>query len=137
MFFRCFLPPFSTQNLDMASKFNLIATWNPQCAASIPYPLFKLKDILATCADVFASKGKCCRCRPVVPTTQHPARRLLRRVGRVLSLVCTLMPPSDQFHISNSAQFSSRIRSSEAQAQLHYPHSNYRILMGPVDRRYL
>ena len=23
----------------MASKFNLIATWNPQCAASIPYPL--------------------------------------------------------------------------------------------------
>ena len=39
-----------------------LAAWNPQCEASIPYPLFKYKDILATCADVFEKKGKCCRC---------------------------------------------------------------------------
>ena len=32
----------------------------------------------------------------------------------------------NQFHISNSAEFNSRIRSAETQAKLHYPHSNYR-----------
>ena len=69
------------------NQWHRIAAWNPQCEASIPYPLFKYKDILATCADVFAKKGKCCRCRPVVPTVTHPARRLLKRVGQVLSLL--------------------------------------------------
>ena len=44
----------------------------------------------------------------------------------MISLVYTLTPQSDQFHISNSAQFSSRIRSAETLAQLHYPHPNYR-----------
>ena len=35
-----------------------LAAWNPQCEASVPYPLFKYKDILVTCADVFEKKGK-------------------------------------------------------------------------------
>ena len=61
-----------------ANPWQLIAQWQPKCAASIPYPLFKYIDIVTTCAHVFASKGKCCRCWPVVPTTQHPARRLLK-----------------------------------------------------------
>ena len=62
-------------------QWNTIAAWNTNCSASVPYPLFKLKDIMATCADVFAKKGKYCRNRPVVPTTGHPARRLLKRVS--------------------------------------------------------
>ena len=37
------------------------AAWNPHCSASVPHPLFKLKDILATCADGYEKKGKCCR----------------------------------------------------------------------------
>ena len=86
--------------------------------ASIPYPMFKYKGTVATCAHAFASKGKCCWCRPVVPTTYHPTRRLLKRVGKVLmiSKLCSLMPNSDQFHISNSAQFKTRIGDAESQA---------------------
>ena len=63
-------------------QWDSIAAWNPHCSASVPYPLFKLKGDLATCADVYEKKGKCCRNRPVVPTTGHPARRLLIR-GRL------------------------------------------------------
>ena len=51
-------------------QWNIIAAWNPNCTASVPYPLFKLKDIMA---GVFTKKGKCCSNRPVVPTTGHPA----------------------------------------------------------------
>ena len=98
----------------------LLAAWEPNCAVSIPYPLFKYKDIVATCAHVFASKGKCCRCRPVVPTTHHPARRLLKQVSKTLSMICSLMPISGQFHISNSAQFRTRIDDAEPRACLHY-----------------
>ena len=87
--------------------------------------LFKYNAILATCADAFEKKGKCCRCRPVVPTTQHPARRLLKRVGQVLSLLCRLMPTQSQFHISNTAQFRSRTDIAEREARLHYPDSQY------------
>ena len=42
-------------------QWNTIAAWNTNCSASVPYPLFKLKGIMATWADVFAKKGKCCR----------------------------------------------------------------------------
>ena len=38
-------------------KWDSIAAWNPHCSASVPYPLFKLKDILATCADVYEKMG--------------------------------------------------------------------------------
>ena len=55
------------------NQWQLLAQWQPKCPASIPYPLFKYRDIVATCAHVCASKGKCCQCRPVVLTTHHPA----------------------------------------------------------------
>ena len=42
----------------MANKWHKIATWQPKCAASIPYPLFKLKDILATCAEPMSMPPK-------------------------------------------------------------------------------
>ena len=48
-----------TGNMTLWQK---LAAWTPQWEASIPYPLFKYKDILETCADVFEKKGKCCRC---------------------------------------------------------------------------
>ena len=57
-----------------------------------PYPLFKLKDILATCAEVQAQKGTCCRNRPISPNTQHWLRRVYKRVGSVLRFVVKQMP---------------------------------------------
>ena len=46
------------------------------------------------------------------------------------------MPSSDQFHISNSAQFRSRIDVVETQAHLHYPHSQYRWAQWTGDIRF-
>ena len=37
-----------------AGQWQLIAQWQPKCAASIPYPLFKYKDIVATCARLMS-----------------------------------------------------------------------------------
>ena len=82
---------------------NTIVAWNTNCSASVRHPLFKLKDIMAICADVVAKKGKCCRNRPVVSTTGHPARRLLKRVGQTPRLLCRLLPIHQQFHIANTS----------------------------------
>ena len=114
-------------------KWSSIAAWNPNCSASVPYPLFKLKDILATCADVYEKKGKCCRNRPVVPTTGHPARRLLKRIGQILSLLCRLLPPG-QFHIANTAAFRRLVNTGMDDAQSHFPSgSTYRWAMWTGD----
>ena len=69
-----------------------IATFIHQGEAPHPYPLFKLKDILADCATVWASKGTCCRNRPISPNTQHWLRRVYRRCGSVLRFLCNNLP---------------------------------------------
>ena len=84
---------------------NAIATCNTNCSASVIYPLFKLKGIMSTCADVCDKKGRCCRNWPMVPTTGHPASRLLKRVGQALSLLCRLLPIQQQFHVANTSTF--------------------------------
>ena len=70
-----------------------IASWHSGSPPK-PYPLFKLKDILASCDEVFRKKGKCCRNRPISPNTDHWLRRVYRRVGSVLRLVCLAIPSS-------------------------------------------
>ena len=69
-----------------------IATFVHQGEAPHPYPLFKLKDIIADCTTVWASKGTCCRNRPISPNTQHWLRRVYRRCGSVLRFLCNNLP---------------------------------------------
>ena len=70
-----------------------IATWH-RGSPPIPYNLWKLKDIITPCEKVMASKGKCCRQRPISPNTHHWCRRVFKRVGSVLRLVCLSLPRS-------------------------------------------
>ena len=66
----------------------------PWCEGSPPEPynLFKLKDLLKTCSEVFADKGKCCRQRPISPNTKHWLRRVYKKAGSVLRLLCLSIP---------------------------------------------
>jgi len=41
-----------------------------------------------------ASKGKCCRQRPISPNTDHWCRRVYKRVGSLRQLVCLTLPES-------------------------------------------
>ena len=62
----------------------------------------------------------------MVPTTGHPARRLLTRVGQILSLLCRPLP-TGQFHIANTAGFRRPVNSGMDDAQSHFPSgSTYR-----------
>ena len=74
-------------------KWYQIATWH-NGSPPIPYNLWKLKDIITPCEKVMASKGKCCRQRPISPNTHHWCRRVFRRVGSVLRLICLSLPRS-------------------------------------------
>ena len=59
------------------------------CSGSppVPYPLYKLKDLIVPCAKVLESKGKCCRCRPISPKPDHLLRRFYKPAGAVLRVV--------------------------------------------------
>ena len=61
-------------------------------SAPSPYPLFKLKDILANCQTVFASKGKSCRNRLISPNTKHWHKRVYKRAGSILRYLCCHLP---------------------------------------------
>ena len=74
-------------------KWWLLASWNAQGSMPVPYPLYKLKDLVRPCGEVFAEKGKCCRCRPILPNSKHWLRRVYRRVGSVLRLLVASIPP--------------------------------------------
>ena len=41
-----------------------------------------------------ASKGKCCRQRPISPNTDHWCKQVHKRVGSVLRLICLSLPES-------------------------------------------
>ena len=88
-----------------------IAASNTNFSAAVPYPLVELKDAMATCADVFVKKGKC---RPVVPTTGHPARRLLKRVGQALRPIYYVYYLNEMLFRLRSELFSSAISISLA-----------------------
>jgi hypothetical protein len=75
------------------NRWSKIATWH-RGSPPIPYNLWKLKDIITPCEKVMASKGKCCRQRPISPNTHHWCRRVFKRVGSVLRLVCLSLPRS-------------------------------------------
>ena len=77
----------------VSKKWSQIASWH-NGSPPVPYPLFKLKDILDDCATVFKKKGKCCRNRPISPNTDHWLRRVYKRIGSVLRLICLQIPPS-------------------------------------------
>ena len=115
-----------------------VAAWNPHSSASAPYPLAEFKDSLATCVDDYEKKGECCRNQPAgglnaVPTTRHPARWLLKRVGQTLSLLCRLLP-TGQFRIANTAIFCRLVNSGMDDAQSHFPSgSTYRWAMWTGD----
>ena len=70
-----------------------IVTWD-KGSPPILYNLWKLKEIITPCEKVMASKGKCCRQRPISPNTNHWCRRVFKRVGSVLRLVCLRLPRS-------------------------------------------
>ena len=70
-----------------------IATWH-YGSPPIPYNLWKLKDITTPCEQAMASKRKCCRQRPISPNTDHWCRRVYKRLGSVLRLVCLTLPES-------------------------------------------
>ena len=55
-----------------------------------------------------ASKGKCCRCRPILPFTRHPFRRKYRRAGKGLGFLVRSIPDSQHFGIHSSAQVKER-----------------------------
>ena len=62
-----------------------------------PYPTtsdWKLKDIITPCEQVMTSNGKCCRQRLISPNTDHWCRRVYKRVGSVLRLVCLTLAES-------------------------------------------
>ena len=56
----------------------------------------------------------------VVPTTQNLARRLLKRAGQILSLLCRILP-TRQFHNANTAAFRRLVNSGMDDAQSHFP----------------
>jgi hypothetical protein len=82
-------------------KWLQIATFFKSGQPPVPYPLLKLKDIIANCKTVQASKGVCCRCRPISPNTKHWLRRVYRRIGAVLRIVC-LNIPTDHLNFMRS-----------------------------------
>ena len=82
-------------------KWQQIATFFKSGQPPVPYPLLKLKDIVADCKTVQASKGVCCRCRPISPNTKHWLRRVYRRIGAVLRIVC-LNIPTDHLNFMRS-----------------------------------
>ena len=57
----------------------------------------------------------------MVPTTGHPARRLLKQVGQALSLLCRLLPIHQQFHIANTSVFCRLINEGMDDATGHFP----------------
>ena len=56
----------------------------------------------------------------MVPTTEHPAPRLLNRVGQIVSLLCRVLP-TGQFQIAETADFRMLINSGMDNAQFHFP----------------
>lgn len=82
------------KTMYITSRWSKIATWHDG-SPPVPYPLFKLKDIIADCKTVKASKGVCCRCRPISPNTHHWFRRVYKRIGSVLRLLCLTIPNTE------------------------------------------
>lgn len=82
------------------NRWDKLATWY-EGSPPVPYILYKLKDLVVSCETVQKSKGKCCRQRPISPNTHHWLRRVYRRVGSTLRLVCLLMPESSVTFLSS------------------------------------
>ena len=57
----------------------------------------------------------------MVPTTGHPARRLLKRVGQALSLLCRPLRIHQQFHIANTSAFRRRVNEGMDDATAYFP----------------
>jgi len=101
-----------------------VATLMEDGSAPSPYPLFKLKDILASCSTVFASKGKCCRNRPISPNTKHWYKRVYKRAGSILRYLCSNLP-SKIFNIMSSTVLKPRLEKAKRLANEAYGDQQY------------
>ena len=118
-------------------RWSTIATMYEKGDAPEPYPLFKLKDILAPCEQVLASKGTCCRNRPISPNVNHWLRRVYRRVGSVLRFLCIHLPPS-VFNIMSVTTVKPSLAQAEADAAQQFKGKDFKwfITTGDISNCY-
>ena len=96
-----------------------LGRWDHKGTIACHYILPKYKDIVATCEEVQAKKGTCCRVRPILPYTTHPLRKPFKRGGAALGFIVDNLP-DDQFAVKKTSEVRNKLHEWNSAAQCRY-----------------